>query len=352
MSRRILFAIRSKLGDTLISYACVRTFVDAHPDDQITLLTRSAYGDLLASETGLRVIGFDSRIGMFFKLLWLRLTTPAFDVLAVLWGSGAPVRRIGQWVAAKRKIAWSKKMAPDIFEESVLPADCWLIDPAASTIRVFESNFIKPCELRIPSLVARRAATSQRAIGIVPVADELRRNLDGPALLQLIDAVRARHPSLPIYVFVNPVNHGAETVAAQRFPENVELRSFSSLNDLVAQYMEISAWYGTDTGLYHLAVACGIPATVFFGPTQPHKIVMPAQPSTKVYRLAVLGTGHCDVKSCTQPLCLHASIAAFAGLVAATPLSDTPGACPLRAHPLEALSRMADHSPAERKLKS
>jgi ADP-heptose:LPS heptosyltransferase len=346
MSRRVLFAIRSKLGDTLISYACVRAYVDAHPDDQITLLTRSAYCDLLTSENGLRVIGFNSRIGMFFKLLWLRLTTPAFDVLAVLWGSGAPVRRIGQWVDAKRKIAWSKKMAPDIFEESVLPADCWLIDPAASTIRMFDPNFSAPQALRIPSLVARRAATSHRGVGIVPVADELRRNLDGPALLQLIDAVRARHPFLPIYVFVNPVNQGAETVAAQDFPENVELRTFSSLSDLVTQYMELSAWYGTDTGLYHLAVACGIPATVFFGPTQPHKIVMPAQPNTTVYRLAVLGSAHCDVKSCTQPLCLHASIAAFAGLVAATPLAHTPSACPLRAHPLEALSRMVDHSPA------
>lgn len=345
MSRRIIFAIRSKLGDTLISYACVRAFADAHPADQVTLLTRSAYGQLLAGEAGIRLIQFDSRIGMFFKLMRLRLCAPAFDVLAVLWGSGTPMRRIGQWVNAKRKIAWSKKMAPALFEESALPADHWLIDPAASTIRAFEPGFEAPRALRIPSLMAQRAATGQCAVGIVPVADELRRNLDGPALLQLVEAVRARHPSLPIRVFVNPVNHGAETVVAQGFPANVELRTFASLDDLVAQYRELSAWYGTDTGLFHLAVACGIPATVFFGPTQPHKIVMPAQPDTKVYRLAVLGASHCEEKRCARPLCLHANVAAFAGAASATRLDETPTTCPLRAHPPEALARIADLSP-------
>ena len=345
MSRRILFAIRSKLGDTLLSYACVRAFVDAHPADEITLLTRSAYGELLTAETGIRIVAFDSRIGMFVKLMWLRLTAPAFDVLAVLWGSGAPMRRIGQWVNARRKIAWSKKFAPDIFEEGTLPADPWLVDPATSAIRVFEPAFMPPRALRIPSLVARYRAGSPQAIGIVPIADELRRNFDAATLMQLIGAVRARHPTMPIRIFVNPVNQGAETVVAQGFPANVELRAFSSLSDLLAQYMELAAWYGTDTGLYHLAVACGIPATVFFGPTQPHKIVMPAQPDTKVYRLAVLGDRHCDEKSCARPLCLHANIAAFAHADTNTRLDETPAGCPLRAHAPEALKRVANLSP-------
>ena len=345
MSRRILFAIRSKLGDTLISYCCVRAFADAHPDDQVTLLTRSAYAQLLADEAGIRIVQFNSRIGMFIKLMWLRLAAPAFDVLAVLWGSGAPVRRIGQWAKARRKIAWSKKFAPTIFEEGTLPADHWLIDPAASVIRVFEPGFTPPSALRIPSLIARRAASTPCAIGIAPVADELRRNLDAPALLQLISAVRLRHPALPLRVFVNPGNDGAETVVAQRFPDNVELRRFSSLSDLAAQYMELAHWYGTDTGLYHLAVACGIPATVFFGPTQPHKIVMPAQPDIKVYRLAVLRDTHCDEKSCMRPLCLHANVAAFAGAISATRLDETPATCPLRLHPTAALARVADLSP-------
>ena len=350
MSRRILFAIRSKLGDTLISYACVRAFADAHPEDDVILLTRRAYARFLRGEAGIRVIDFDSRIEMFFKLMWLRLTAPGFDVLAVLWGSGAPIRRIGQWVKAKRKIAWRKQLAPEIFEEGVLAADPLLIEPALSVIQAFEPGFVFPSALCIPSLVEQRSARLRnmhaQAIGIVPIADELRRNLDAASLQQLITAVMARHPGMPLRVFVNPVNNGAETVVAQSFPDGVQLCTFSSLTDLVDQYMTLTAWYGTDTGLYHLAVACGIPATVFFGPTQPHKIVMPAQPAVRVYRLAVLGAAHCDEKACTRPLCLHGSIAAFAGVAAATRLDETPPTCPLRAHGAAALTKIADLSPA------
>ena len=292
MPRRILFAIRSKLGDTLISYACVRAYVDAHPDDDITLLTRTAYSRLLRDETGLRVIGFDSRIGMFLKLAWLRLTEPAFDILAVLWGSGAPIRRIGQWVNARRKIAWTKRFAPELFEEGRLTADHWLVDPASSVLRMFEPGFQAPRRLLIPSLAAAYGAGTPHAVGVVPVADERRRNFDATTLANLLVDIRRQHPQAPIRIFVNPGNDGAQSLVSQGFPTGVELRSFTRLDDLLVEYRGLVAWYGTDTGLYHLAVSMGIPATVFFGPTQPHKIVMPAQPDACWVRLAGLADTH------------------------------------------------------------
>lgn len=343
-SRRILFAIRSKLGDTLISYACVRAYADAHPDDEVTLLTRTAYARLLRAETGLRVIGFDSRVEMFFKLLWLRLTEPAFDVLAVLWGSGAPVRRIGQWVKAKRKIAWSKRFAPTIFEAPDLPGDPLLIEPAAYTVRVFDPAFVTPQALCIPSLARRYQHRHQHdhkpAIGIVPIADELRRNLDLPALTQLVAAVQRRHAGAAIRIFINPGNDGAQNLVHQRFAGDVTVCGFTRLDQLVEQYMGLAAWYGTDTGLYHLAVSIGIPATVFFGPTQPHKIVMPAQPGVTVLRLAVLGDTHCEEKGCKRPLCLHLNVAQFAQAQTATRLEETPADCPLRQHAGTALAQV------------
>ena len=331
MSRRILFAIRSKLGDTLISFACVRAYADAHPQDDITLLTRNAYATLLRAEHGMRVIGFDSRLEMFFRLMWLRIREPAFDILAVLWGSGAPIKRIGQWVKAKRKIAWSGRFAPDIFEEGVVPRDPLLVEPAASVIRAFDASFALPQQLHIPSLAQRYRAGTPRAIGVVPIADERRRNFDAPTLLNLLTEVRRRHPHEAIRVFINPGNDGAESLVHQRFPDGVELHSFTKLDDLLRAYLDLQAWYGTDTGLYHLAASIGIPATVFFGPTQPHKIVMPAQPEARWVRLNVLGDSHCDEKSCGQPVCLHQAVATFCATVPALTLNSTPAACPLRA---------------------
>lgn len=347
MPRRILFAIRSKLGDTLISYQCVRAFADAYPADVVTLLTRTAYARLFAAEQGIRVIGFDSRIGMVARLIWLRLVEPAFDVLAVLWGSGAPIRLIGRHVNARRKIAWSRRFAPELFEEAVMPEDHFLVDPAACTIRVFEPDFRPPAALFIPSLAERyRASHDRTAIGIVPIADEARRNLDVPALMQLLAEVRRRHPAAPVRIFVNPGNAGSDALIAASLPPDCEVRPFRDLNALMDEYMGLAAWIGTDTGLYHLAVATGIPATVFFGPTQPHKIVMPAQPEARVWRLAVLGDTHCEVKTCLRPRCLHGAVAGWSGLQSVTRLEETPRECPLRAFPADALAPLRDASPS------
>jgi len=347
LPRRILFAIRSKLGDTLISFQCARAFADAFPGSQVTLLTRSAYAGLLRAEAGIRVIGFDSRIEMVLRLLWLRFSEPAFDVLAVLWGSGPPIRLIGQLVKATRKIAWSRKFAPDIFEEGRLPQDHLLIDPAASVIRAFAPDFAAPRALVIPSLGARyRSQRGNTAIGIVPIADEARRNLDPPTLLQLITELRRQHATASIRVFVNPGNAGSDALIAMVLPAGCELRTFRDLGALVSEYMQLAAWIGTDTGLYHLAAAIGIPATVFFGPTQPHKIVMPAQKNVQVFRLAALGDTLCEEKACTRPLCLHAGIAAWSHAAAATRLDETPRTCPLRAQPASALKELRDLSPA------
>lgn len=347
MPRRILFAIRSKLGDTLISFQCVRAFADAFPESEVTLLTRSAYADVLRAEAGIRVIGFDSRIEMALRLLWLRWSEPAFDVLAVLWGSGPPIRLIGRLARATRKVAWSRKFAPDIFEEGQLPQDHWLIDPAASAIRTFAPDFVPPRALAIESLGARyRSQRGNTAIGIVPIADEARRNLDPPTLLQLIAELRRKHGDAPIRMFVNPGNAGSEALLAMTLPAGCELRTFRDLGALVSEYMHLAAWIGTDTGLYHLAAAIGIPATVFFGPTQPHKIVMPAQKNVQVFRLAALGDTHCEEKACTRALCLHASLAVWSHAAAATRLEETPPACPLRALPASALQEIRDCSPA------
>ena len=347
MPRRVLFAIRSKLGDTLISYQCARAFADAFPQTSVTLLTRSDYAGLLARETGIRIIGFNSRIGMILKLLWLRVTAAPFDVLGVLWGSGPPIRLIGRLVNARRRIAWSRRFAPDLFEEGRLPGDHALIDPAASVIAAFEPAFQPPRSLSIPSLAERYARCEGKvAVGVVPIADETRRNFDPATLGLLIAEIRRRHPDRPIRIFVNPGNAGADALMRAPLPPGCEIRSFRDLGALVEEYMELCAWIGTDTGLYHLAAAIGIPSTVFFGPTQPHKIVLPGQTNATVHRLAILGNTHCEEKTCTRPLCLHANVAVWGHAQCATRIDETPGACPLRAYPPHALTQIADLSPA------
>jgi ADP-heptose:LPS heptosyltransferase len=171
----------------------------------------------------------------------------------------------------------------------------------------------------------------------VPLANELRKNMDAAALAALVAHVRALHPGRRVWILLNPSDRGAEDVLRKPLPEDAEIRIFRSLADLVPLYLELGAWYGTDTGLYHLAVALGIPATVFFGPTQPRLIVMPDQPGVAAVRLAALGDAHCDEKACARPVCLHQSVAVWGGARGAPRLDDTPAACPLRAARAETL---------------
>ena len=327
--RKILFVIRGKLGDSLIAYAAVRKYVDEFPRDDVTLLMRRDYARLLEGERGFRLIAFGSRLEMLFHLLRLR-TKPRFDVLAVLWGFGPPIRTIAKWTRTRRKIYLDGRFA-DTYPEwpGISPAGT-LVDAAAGVIRKFEPSFTAPSSLSVSSLRSKKGSAD---IAIVPLANEPRRNLDGATFDVLLAEVRRRHPAAPIRVLVNPSDRGAGALLARPLPEGVRFVRFSRLEDIVREYRDIAAWYGTDTGLYHLAAAMGIPATVFFGPTQPWKIVMPQQPGATWVRLKVLGDAHCDVTDCANPVCVQQAVVTFSRSGVKVSTLPTPAACPLRAHP-------------------
>jgi len=138
----------------------------------------------------------------------------------------------------------------------------------------------------------------------------------------------------------NPRDEGAGALSGMSWPKAVVWRPFRNLRALLTEYLQTSAWYGTDTGLYHVAVALGLPATVFFGPTQPWRVVAREQPNVKVVRLVGLGQAHCDVISCRNAACLHHAVAIWAGNSAPIDSSGTPANCPLRNLESESLERI------------
>lgn len=319
MSRRLLFVVRAKLGDTLVSFATVQAWRDRHPEDEITFFTRADYARLLAGEPGIRVVGFERRLTMFARALAWRLSRPAFDALLVLWGFGRPIERLARLVRARRKLfvdgrfpdafdAWPPPATFDTFESRAAPA--WRV------ARLLDAELPLPQRLGLARLRAERvpaALAAHAAVALVPLADEPRRSLDAPMLADLLAWARRQWAERPLWVIVNPRDSGAETLRRQPLPAGAQWRTFSSLDELLALYRQLGAWAGTDTGLYHLAAAMGIPATVFFGPTEPQKVVLPGQPAAATRRLAALGNRHCDATRCQDPLCLRAVLAHGAG---------------------------------------
>ena len=159
----------------------------------------------------------------------------------------------------------------------------------------------------------------------------------------LVRTIAANHPGASIRVFVNPADRGADALLAAGLPAGAEFRFFPRLEDLVREFTLLAHLYCTDTGLYHLAAAMAVPATVFYGPTQPWKNMMPAQAVARGARLAVLGGEHCEEKGCATPLCLDAVVGAFAREAPASTLADTPPGCPLRAFAPERLTEIGWH---------
>lgn len=333
--RRFLFVLRTKLGDTLIHFQTVQAFAARHPGDEVALLVRRDYAPLLAGTPGVRFVWFGNRAEMVAKLLWLRVAARRFDALAVLTGYGPPMLQVARLVHAPRRLFFDARF-PEAYPESPPPyEETSLVDRSWQTARLLDRDLPKPVRLALPALAARRAsrAADQGPVGVVPLANELRKNMDAAALAALVERVRVLHPGRAVWILLNPSDRGAGDVLRAPRPDGVELKPFRSLADLVPLYRELGAWYGTDTGLYHLAVSLGIPATVFFGPTQPRLIVMPEQPGVTAVRIAALGDAHCDEKACARPACLHQAVAVWRGAGAAPRLDDTPAGCPLRTAP-------------------
>ncbi len=329
---KVAFAIRAKMGDTLIAFASVRRYADLYPDDKVTLLVRKDYGDLLRGEKGIRVVTFGSRIEMMVKLLWMRLRGETFDVLAVLWGYGNPIRRIGELVKARRKISMDGSF-PGIFPESP-PSLAYerLVEQSWLVVRVFRPEFPRPESLCLSIGAGKRGTrnSSSGTIAIVPLSAEARKNLDPGALEMLMRQIATIHPDRKVWIFVNRSDAGSEAILRMALPAYAEFKHFRSLTELSRAFEQVSNWYGVDTGLCHLAIGMGIPSTIFFGPTQPGKVLMSAQPEVQWVRAQVLGNAHCEEKSCSKPLCLHRAVAGFSGGEPSTTLLDVPAACPLR----------------------
>jgi ADP-heptose:LPS heptosyltransferase len=339
MARRFLFVLRTKLGDTLIHFQTVQAFVARHRGDEVTLLIRRDYAPLLEGAAGIRFVFFGNRVEMIARLLWLRIAAKPFDALAVLTGYGPVMIQIAKLVRAQHRLFFDARF-PAAYPESPPPyEETNLVDRSWQTARLLDPDLPKPLRLALPALVARRAprAADQGPVGLVPLANELRKNMDAATLAVLVERVRVLRPGRPVWILLNPSDRGADAVLRAPLPAGAEIKTFRNLADLVPLFLSLGAWFGTDTGLYHLAVALGIPATVFFGPTQPRLIVMPDQPGVIAVRLSALGDAHCDEKACVRPVCLHQCVDVWRGAGVAPQLSDTPDACPLRTAPAETL---------------
>jgi ADP-heptose:LPS heptosyltransferase len=331
--------LRGKLGDTIVSFASVRAYADAHPGDDVTLLVRANYAPLFREEQGIRVIGFSSRLAMFARLAAMRWFEAPFDALLVLLGAGPPMLRLGTMVRARRKIFHDGRFSSVYPEWPETPPDHLHYEPAWRTARVYTPELAAPQSSRIPSIISRRRPG--HIIGIAPISDEPRRTIGPKTVHALIASLAQRHPGHAIHVLVNSNDKEARPLLAAGLPAGATMRDFPTLEALVEELSVLDHLHSTDTGLFHLAAAMGVPLTTYFGPTQPWKIGFPAQPDLQRIRLAALGGEHCEEKGCRNPVCLDKAVALHAGAAIDATIDGTPQGCLLRRHTIGQLQHVA-----------
>lgn len=330
--KKIFVVIRDKLGDSVISFQALAAYRAANPDDEITVMAYRHYMPLFVGEKGYRFVPYTSSRQALIWALWQRLTLRRFDVVLVLRGSGSKVVWIARLLLAKLRIHALNRY-PEIFPDTppdpglALTIDEILIEAAMRSLRSLDPSLQFPDRLSLPGLAVYRK--SPDAVVICPVSDELRKNLSRDDVIQLLPEIRRRHPGMKVWILVR--RSGEEGFVAGELA-GAEVRAFESIEPLLTLLGKAGAYYGVDTGLYHIAAAMDLPTVVFFGPTQPYKVILPAQNAEPV-RLAALGQSHCDNKECTTPVCIHRAVADWSAMPC--PQAAFPEGCPLLSLPSE-----------------
>lgn len=326
--KRLFVLIRDKLGDTIIAFQGLAAYRAANPEDEITVMVHAHYLPLIQREPGYRFVPYSSSLQAGLWALRRRIFGPKFDAVIVLRGFGTKVGRLARMLPAGKRVHFLSRM-PEIFKDSPTPlpkeddADQTLIAPVVRALCQVCGKLSSPPVLALPML-ARMRRTPENIV-ICPVTDEARKNIGPDDVARMLPEIRRRHPKNSICILVRA--SGEQGFEVGKPILGVDVVAFSSIAGLLDELSKAAFYYGADTGLYHVAAAMGIPSVVFFGPTQPYKVMLPKQSAWAV-RLGALGQSHCDIKSCQTPACLKGAIASWAGLPNLE--FKLPDGCPLR----------------------
>ena len=241
MKQRFLFVIRGKLGDSLVAFSVLRELLLRHPEIDATLVVRRNYLSLLSPPSDLpyQLIPYRGRVQCWWEVFKRRWLQGHWDVCAVLWGTGKNLAWLAHASAAPRRVYLDERYKTEFPEYPPRTPHVRQVDPAWRVARLFDATLPKPEKLVLDSLAQRwRESNAKRAIGICPMSDERRRNMNPETLRALLHKLTHIYPNTPLYVLLNP---GEEALLPHDVSANVQPCVFHTLDDLVNVYLELQA---------------------------------------------------------------------------------------------------------------
>lgn len=336
--KRLFVMVRDKLGESVFAFASLQEFARRNPDTRIVLLARDPYTMLYPTAPNVRVVRYRSSAQAYLYCLGLRLLARRFDALVLLKGYGPKTEQLCRLVPARRKISSNSLIAVAGMEYTAGPgSDRQHYYPAYLALKMLDPGLEFPRQLAFPPLAQKRAAREPDCVVVCPVSEEERRCFTPAALRQVLALAAREYPGHRVLVTVRneaelALLQGADTSGAEVF-------LFDTLDALIERFAASAHYFGTDTGLLHIALAMGMPATVFFGQSNPDDAVLPTQPGVRKIRLAALGTSVCPMEQCLRGDCIELAVRNATGQPAALPIQDF---CPLAGIPAERLGENTD----------
>jgi len=139
--------------------------------------------------------------------------------------------------------------------------------------------FLEEPEWRSPTFPERTVKVAQR-IAIHPGSGSTTKNWPAENWLRLAENISASHPQIEI-IFIT----GEAEIERNTLPRDITFTRWQNLplTDLVDHLQTCDLFLGHDSGISHLASACGVPSLLLFGPTDPSTWA-PSQPNVRVLR--------------------------------------------------------------------
>jgi ADP-heptose:LPS heptosyltransferase len=135
---------------------------------------------------------------------------------------------------------------------------------------------IEPARLDYPFVDASSKRSARSRVAIHPGSGSPRKNWPAENWIELVESLPA-----PILLVLGEVE--LESWASRRLPAKVAVAANRHLEELITELAESSVFVGHDSGISHLAAACGVPSVLLFGPTDP-AMWAPPVPHVRVIR--------------------------------------------------------------------
>ena len=317
MNNNIIVVHPGALGDVLLSLKAIRIIKCSFPKQRVILVCRCDVGDLLRAcgeiDETISIDGPFSTDLYSPREVWSQSTRKMLDSCTriVCWlndADGVISRNLHGFgldpiiVQSPADATLSEQCVEERYLETLLS---WKLEPETvwENIRIADGL----CKQSHDEETISSGELSGKVIAIHPGSGSLHKCVK-PSLLATVAARLSTITKARLCILKGPADDESAKALCSLLPaDSYQVIGGHSLISIVHHLSEIDLFIGHDSGLTHLAVACGVSSVVLFGPTDP------CQWAPRGMHVSVIQGKQCEcgdwsiVRQCQDKPCLDIS---------------------------------------------